>query len=133
MESVNNKDLHRAESVNGILESIEIDKMADVSLIEDEIMGPIQKFTNQKSLEKKASLTRKRNQIQGNGPRMGRMNSGAVQGLQGLRFLDRTTTGKEGDPWKVVEKRFNQHALDNMLFKDKFGACIGIFFILNFR
>nr|ASN77884.1 pollen NADPH oxidase [Olea europaea subsp. europaea]ASN77885.1 pollen NADPH oxidase [Olea europaea subsp. europaea] len=126
MESVNNKDLHRAESVNGILESIEIDKMADVSLIEDEIMGPIQKFTNQKSLEKKASLTRKRNQIQGNGPRMGRMNSGAVQGLQGLRFLDRTTTGKEGDPWKVVEKRFNQHALDNMLFKDKFGACIGM-------
>ncbi|KAL2508522.1 putative respiratory burst oxidase-like protein H [Forsythia ovata] len=127
MESVNNKELHRAESVKWILESIEIDNMADVPLIEDEKMGgSIQKFTNQKSLEKKASMAKKRNQIQDNVPRMGRMESGAVRGLRGLRFLDRTTTGKEGDAWKVIEKRFNQHAVENRLFKDKFGACIGM-------
>ncbi|CAA2996718.1 respiratory burst oxidase homolog H [Olea europaea subsp. europaea] len=98
--------------------------MADVPLIEDEKMGPVQKFINKKSLEKKASMTRKRNQIQDIVPRMGRMESGAVRGLRGLRFLDRTTTGKEGDVWKVVGKHFNQHAVDDRMFKDKFGECI---------
>ncbi|KAL0418147.1 UNVERIFIED_CONTAM: putative respiratory burst oxidaseprotein H [Sesamum radiatum] len=57
---------------------------------------------------------------------MGRMSSGANRGLMGLRFLDRTTTGKEEDAWRVIEKRFNQNVVDGRLFKDKFGVCIGM-------
>ncbi|KAK2360738.1 respiratory burst oxidase protein B [Trifolium repens] len=53
-------------------------------------------------------------------------NNGAARGLKGLRFLDRTVTGKEGDAWRSIEKRFTQNAVDGMLSKDKFGTCIGM-------
>ncbi|KAL3849703.1 hypothetical protein ACJIZ3_011585 [Penstemon smallii] len=59
-------------------------------------------------------------------PRIGRLESGAKQGLMSLHFLDRTTTGKEEDAWMAIENRFNQIALNGRLFKDKFGACIGM-------
>lgn len=57
---------------------------------------------------------------------LGRSKSGASRGLNSLRFLDRTTTGKEGDAWKPVQKRFKQNAVDGKLSRDKFGVCIGI-------
>ncbi|XP_065866427.1 putative respiratory burst oxidase homolog protein H [Euphorbia lathyris] len=52
--------------------------------------------------------------------------SSAAKGLQSLRFLDRTRTGKERDAWLSIEKRFDQFALDGRLPKDKFGICIGL-------
>ncbi|TKY66041.1 putative respiratory burst oxidase-like protein H [Spatholobus suberectus] len=70
---------------------------------------------------------RSRNGFQGNGgKKMVRMESGAGRGIKGLRFLDRTVTGKENDAWKSIEKRFAQHAVDGKLSKDKFGTCIGM-------
>ncbi|CAN4098885.1 unnamed protein product [Withania somnifera] len=57
---------------------------------------------------------------------MGRMESGVSRGLKSLWFLDRKTTGKEGDSWKSVEKRFNQNAVNGRLFREKFGTCIGM-------
>lgn len=52
------------------------------------------------------------------------MQSGAELGLKSLRFLDKTTGGKE-DGWKVVEKRFGQFAVNGRLPKENFGRCIG--------
>lgn len=54
-----------------------------------------------------------------------RTTSSAARGLQSLRFLDRTVTGRERDSWRSIENRFNQFAVDGRLPKDKFGVCIG--------
>lgn len=51
--------------------------------------------------------------------------SAAARGLKSLRFLDRTTTGKETDAWRSIERRFYQFAVDDRLPRDKFGVCIG--------
>ena len=58
-------------------------------------------------------------------PRVQRTASSAAKGIQSLRFLDRTVTGKEMDAWKSTERRFNQFAVDGKLFRDKFGVCVG--------
>ncbi|KAL5697442.1 NAD(P)H oxidase (H2O2-forming) [Ranunculus cassubicifolius] len=57
---------------------------------------------------------------------LARTTSSASKGLMSLRFLDRTTTGKEGDAWRPVEKRFSQYAKDGKLQKEDFGRCIGM-------
>ncbi|KAF5181590.1 Respiratory burst oxidase-like protein [Thalictrum thalictroides] len=57
---------------------------------------------------------------------MGRTNSSASKGLMSLRFLDRTMTGKEGDAWRPVEKRFHQYAKNGKISKEDFGRCIGM-------
>ncbi|KAF6150563.1 hypothetical protein GIB67_030364 [Kingdonia uniflora] len=57
---------------------------------------------------------------------IGRTTSSASKGLMSLRFLDRTTTGREGDAWKSVEKRFHQVAVDGKISKENFGRCIGM-------
>lgn len=105
-----------------ILESIDVDKMADVP-IDNNNEAADQSTMNETttSLKKINSSARKRNGV----PRMGRMTSGAARGLNSLRFLDRTTTGKEADAWKCIERRFNQHSVDGRLSRDKFGTCIG--------
>lgn len=113
-----------------ILESIEIDPLVDVPIENnepDETSNPFKPLKQIKSLKKSTSSVRKRNGIQSNNnvPRMGRMASGASRGLKSLRFLDRTMTGKEADAWRSIEKRFNQHAPDGSLCRDKFGTCIG--------
>lgn len=59
--------------------------------------------------------------------KMVRIESATARGFKSLHFLD-TKTGKEADAWKSVEKRFHQNAVNEILFRDKFGACIGIFF-----
>ncbi|OMO91379.1 Cytochrome b245, heavy chain [Corchorus olitorius] len=59
-------------------------------------------------------------------PRVQRTTSSAAKGLQSLRFLDRTVTGKETDAWKSIERRFDQFAVDGKLFRDKFGVCVGM-------
>lgn len=58
--------------------------------------------------------------------KMTRMQSTAQQGLKGLRFLDKTSNGKDG--WKSVEKRFDDMAVHGRLAKEKFGKCIGEIF-----
>jgi Respiratory burst NADPH oxidase len=55
--------------------------------------------------------------------KMTRIQSSAQQGLKGLRFLDKTTNGKDG--WKPVEKRFDDMAVHGRLAKENFGKCIG--------
>ncbi|XP_016546654.2 putative respiratory burst oxidase homolog protein H isoform X1 [Capsicum annuum] len=57
--------------------------------------------------------------------KMVRIESGAARGFKSLHFLD-TTTGKEEDVWKSVEKRFYQNAVNGILFRDKFGPSIGM-------
>lgn len=57
--------------------------------------------------------------------RVERTASAAARGLKGLRFLDRTMTGKEMDAWRSIENRFHQFAVDDRLPKEKFGICIG--------
>ncbi|XP_010514902.1 PREDICTED: putative respiratory burst oxidase homolog protein J isoform X1 [Camelina sativa] len=58
--------------------------------------------------------------------RVERTTSSAARGLQSLRFLDRTVTGRELDSWRSIENRFNQFAVDGRLPKEKFGVCIGM-------
>ena len=56
--------------------------------------------------------------------RMTRMQSSAQVGLRGLRFLDKTSGGKEG--WKAVERRFDEMTKGSgRLQKESFGKCIG--------
>lgn len=57
--------------------------------------------------------------------RVERTTSSAARGLQSLRFLDRTVTGRERDAWRSIENRFNQFSVDGKLPKEKFGVCIG--------
>ncbi|GJN17246.1 hypothetical protein PR202_gb04298 [Eleusine coracana subsp. coracana] len=55
--------------------------------------------------------------------KMTRMQSSAQIGLRGLRFLDKTSGGKEG--WKAVERRFDDMNKGGRLPKESFGKCIG--------
>ncbi|KAL0678408.1 hypothetical protein Bca4012_006389 [Brassica carinata] len=64
--------------------------------------------------------------------RVERTTSSAARGLQSLRFLDRTVTGRERDSWRSIENRFNQFAVDGRLPKEKFGICIGMGDTLEF-
>ncbi|KAI8523920.1 hypothetical protein RHMOL_Rhmol13G0109000 [Rhododendron molle] len=123
----NADQMANGEFVKWILEGIEIDEMADVSFDDDEQPSTVSRNTSQKSFARNASSLRNRNRIPSpTTPKMERLRSGAAKGLKSLRFLDRTTTGKEGDEWKSVEKRFNQLATDGRLPRDEFGACIGM-------
>ncbi|RWW43727.1 hypothetical protein BHE74_00050588 [Ensete ventricosum] len=54
--------------------------------------------------------------------KMTRMVSSAQMGIKGLRFLDKTSGGKEG--WNAVEKRFGQFAVGGRLPKEHFARCI---------
>ncbi|KAF9593588.1 hypothetical protein IFM89_024222 [Coptis chinensis] len=66
------------------------------------------------------------NHITNKVPALSRTNSSASKGLMSLRFLDRTMTGKEGDAWRPVEKRFGQLSVNGKLSKENFGRCIGM-------
>ncbi|MED6180340.1 hypothetical protein PIB30_009408 [Stylosanthes scabra] len=111
-----------------ILESIEVvDPMEDVPLEDrcDDNKNSIINGTPE-------SMVVNNNNGSGGGSGVGgcvkieRVKSGAARGLKGLRFLDRSVTGKENDAWKCIEKRFNQNAVDGKICKDKFGTCIGM-------
>lgn len=110
------------DSEKWILEKIHIDHMTNVEIEEDN-------NNNNTKKSGEASLRQRKMNPNPGPPRMGRMESGAKRGLMGLKFLDRAKTGKEEDAWRAIEKRFQQNAVDGRLFKDKFGACIGIFFL----
>ncbi|KAM3374105.1 putative respiratory burst oxidase protein H [Capsicum galapagoense] len=122
MVPIDNGDLSRDNSVKWILENAEKDSTSDVQDNRHGAVSPLEP-ANQKSFKKTFSISRKRSGVV---PRMERMQSGASRGLKSLRFLDRTTTGKEGDAWRSVEKRFNQNTVNGRLFREKFGTCIGM-------
>ncbi|KAE8687250.1 hypothetical protein F3Y22_tig00111022pilonHSYRG00341 [Hibiscus syriacus] len=77
------------------------------------------------SFRRLVSTARKRRNGAPNIPRVQRTASTAARGLRSLRFLDKTVTGKKGDTWKSTERRFNQFSVKGMLYRDKFGACVG--------
>ncbi|RDX59656.1 putative respiratory burst oxidase-like protein H, partial [Mucuna pruriens] len=111
-----------------ILESIEIHPSIERPK-KDEEEPPIESVMVLKSPNEASTNNnvRSRSGFQGNGGnKMVRIESGAARGMKGLRFLDRTVTGKEADAWKSIEKRFVLHAIDGKLSKDKFGTCMGM-------
>jgi hypothetical protein len=57
--------------------------------------------------------------------KMTRMQSSAQIGLRSLRFLDKTSGGKDG--WKAVDRRFEDMNKGGRLPKESFGKCIGEF------
>ncbi|XP_042482919.1 putative respiratory burst oxidase homolog protein H [Macadamia integrifolia] len=118
-----------SDSSHWKLESIAIsegmERMVDIE-IQDNQVAPEPTSPPKKSFKVNKSNLKKVNQILDKAPRLGRAYSGASRGLQSLRFLDRTTTGKEGDAWKAVERRFNQLATGERLSRDSFGRCIGM-------
>lgn len=115
------------ESSKWILESIDIVPNVEAPKKDEENESKVIKASDNEAFSNVDNLrSRNNNNINiNNGSKMRRMESGAARGLKGLRFLDRTVTGKEADAWKSIEKRFTQHAVDGMLSKDKFGTCMG--------
>jgi len=117
------------ESSKWILDSIEIVPNVEVPKKDEENQSKVIKASDNEAFSNIDNLRSRNNNnnnnIINNGSKMRRMESGAARGLKGLRFLDRTVTGKEADAWKSIEKRFTQHAVDGMLPKDKFGTCMG--------
>ncbi|CAL8999351.1 unnamed protein product [Prunus brigantina] len=111
-----------------MLQRIDIDPMVDVPLNSNDTGGNASKSSNETTLKRNNSSVRKRNGAQGSSHGgMGlRVEPGGKEGIKSLRFLDRTATGKEGEAWKQIERRFNQYGGDGRLSKDKFGACIGM-------
>ncbi|KAK1373646.1 putative respiratory burst oxidase-like [Heracleum sosnowskyi] len=65
-----------------------------------------------------------RNVTKGVGQR--RPQSGALKGLNSVRFIDKKQIGKEGKGWLHVESRFHQLAVDGKLSREKFGICVGM-------
>ncbi|CAJ1798564.1 unnamed protein product [Sphenostylis stenocarpa] len=120
------------ESSTWILESIEIHPTQEMPTGNDEPPPEISTVLKSPN-ECSRNNVRSRNGSQETGSqengakKMVRVESGAARGIKGLRFLDRTVTGKEDDAWRSIEKRFAQHAVDGKLSKDKFGTCMGTF------
>uniref|UniRef100_J3M7Z3 FAD-binding FR-type domain-containing protein n=2 Tax=Oryza brachyantha TaxID=4533 RepID=J3M7Z3_ORYBR len=56
--------------------------------------------------------------------RLKRTHSSAQPALRGLRFLDKTSGGKDG--WKSVEKRFDEMSAGGRLPRESFAKCIGM-------
>lgn len=121
-----------------ILESIEIDPIVEAPKNDDQttlestvVKAPNGALLNVNNVRSRNHQNNNMNiNINGNSnSKMMRLQSGASRGLKGLRFLDRTVTGKENDAWKSIEKRFIQHAVDGKLSKDKFGTCMGMVYI----
>lgn len=145
------------DSSKWILDSVEIDQITDAPNHNESSSSSSSNNNNHNNIPQKSprglnfsrigSNTKKRFGILGNGnangngnsnaaqPKMGRMRSTAARGLQSLRFLD-GATGKDGDAWKPVEKRFKQNAVNGRVPRDKFSAVIGkpfaFFFFYSF-
>ncbi|XP_043702533.1 putative respiratory burst oxidase homolog protein H isoform X2 [Telopea speciosissima] len=118
-----------SDSSHWILESIAIaegmEQTADININNIQV-SPEPKSSKKMSFKISKSIVKNANGALDKAPRLGRAYSGASRGLQSLRFLNRTTTGKEGDAWKAVERRFNQLATGEKLSRDNFGRCIGM-------
>jgi len=132
VDKVNNNE----DSTKWMLESVEVDRMTDVPIGEDQLSHgrppSAAKPPVSSSFRRNTSQFRKRTSgaLTGKGgPPPGMMErtaSTAARGLKSLRFLDRTVTGKESDAWRSIERRFHQFAVNDKLPKEKFGICIGM-------
>jgi len=58
--------------------------------------------------------------------RVDRSKSGAARALRGLAFMTKSAAGAEG--WSLIEKRFDELAIDAKLPKTRFSQCIGIIY-----
>ncbi|KAJ0084102.1 hypothetical protein Patl1_30817 [Pistacia atlantica] len=135
----------RKESPNWMLESVEVDRMVDVPIQDDSGPGPgpgpgsgptivmssRAKPPTAPSIKRNTSAAvRKSGLLSGGGNncpgKIDRTASTAARGLQSLRFLDRTVTGKENDAWRSIERRFNQFAVNGRISREKFGICVGM-------
>ncbi|KAK9075794.1 hypothetical protein SSX86_004123 [Deinandra increscens subsp. villosa] len=108
------------------LESVQIDPIDAKTRVKDDGGRKPPTGSLSRTSSKAASIRKKAPPSAGEAPKMGRTTSSAAKGLNSLRFLDRTVTGKEGDAWRLIEKRFNQFAVGGKLPKDKFGICLGM-------
>ncbi|GAU46472.1 hypothetical protein TSUD_177000 [Trifolium subterraneum] len=104
------------ESSAWILESIEIVPNVEVSKKDEDDESMVIHASDNEAFLNNGNNMRNRNNSNNNnnqnGSRMVRMTSGAVRGLKGLRFLDRTVTGKEADAWRSIEKRMGADSKD---------------------
>ena len=130
MANIRNPDESEGDSTKWMLQKVDMDNMEEVPIDgggQERSSSALECQNGEKyCLDERGSGVMKRiNGAQGNVPNLEKTKSGAARGLNSLRFLDRTRTGKEGDAWKPVQKRFKLHAVDGKLFRDKFGVCIG--------
>ncbi|CAN8254990.1 unnamed protein product [Cochlearia groenlandica] len=130
----NNKKGVNEDSTKWMLHSVEIDPNSDASVKQPEkstINTNIPESSGGGGGGGGSGLLK--NVSMNLGPqRVERTTSSAARGLQSLRFLDRTVTGRERDSWRSIENRFNQFSVDGKLPKEKFGVCIGMGDTLEF-
>lgn len=120
MGSYDNAEIRRGESVKQMMESVEAESMSGVLIDYGEAGAKAESSLRMTA----AGSMKKRNGV---APGLGRTKSGTARGFKGIRFLERSATGKEADAWKTIERRFDQNAEGERLYRDKFGACIGMF------
>ncbi|KAJ4826225.1 hypothetical protein Tsubulata_005788 [Turnera subulata] len=118
-----------------MLEKIEIDPAGDAPPNEEQKLPPkggghAKKSSFGESFRRTTSNALKKSGLLASRPnpppKIERTASAAARGLKGLRFLDRTVTGKELDAWRSIERRFDQFSKDGRLPRDKFGICVGM-------
>lgn len=100
-----------------LLESIEIDRMADKNVELKDLNGTVEL--------KQSSCGGDVKKTGGDSSQPTVRDKRRRKGFNMLRFLEGSIAGKEEEAWKSIEKRFKQLAPDGKLRKDKFGACIG--------
>ncbi|XP_022146260.1 putative respiratory burst oxidase homolog protein H [Momordica charantia] len=99
-----------------LLESIEIDRMADKNVELKDLNGTVEL--------KQSSCGGDVKKTGGDSSQPTVRDKRRRKGFNMLRFLEGSIAGKEEEAWKSIEKRFKQLAPDGKLRKDKFGACI---------
>lgn len=114
-----NAQLRRGKS----MVNVEAERLSDVLLDNGEAGA-----RTESSLRMTAAGMMKRRRTSSE-PKLGRLNSGIARGFKGIRFLERSATGKELDAWRTMERRFDENAEGGRLCRDKFGACIGMLFL----
>ncbi|KAI3965042.1 hypothetical protein MKX01_013973 [Papaver californicum] len=117
------EDLEESNSSKWILESIVVQQQENVDIRVDDPVSVRKTPNNVGKFEVNDLHERKNVRLTENG---GSVKTSATKGIQGLRFLARTKTGKEDDAWRAVEKRFNELAYEERLYRDNFGKCIGM-------
>lgn len=108
------------------LQGVRIDKMDNDSTNIGSTQRPaLPKCTSKSTFGRLGSNFRSasRNVAKGFGQK--RPQSGALKGLNSVRFIDKKQIGKEGKGWNDVENRFHQMAVSGKLSREKFGICVG--------
>lgn len=123
------------ESEKVFFQGVKIDKMENDTTntgtppLQNQMRPALPKTTSKSTFGRLGSNFRSasRNVAKGLNQRRGPQ-SGALRGLNSVRFIDKKHIGKEGDGWNAVETRFHQMAVDGKLSRDKFGICVGKYY-----